>query len=228
MRQDISITEKEVIVIIFLAMLFSVCESLSIEFNDFFHNYVIFGYRFSFNVSVVFFCIGFFVIDLITEIYNEKFASYFIYSKIISQCIFILFGVLSVKLAKIQGGQIADTFFLAPHVLFDSMIASYFGYKVTGSVMQRLKIKFNGQFLFARYLSSTFPGEVVFSLIFTAMCFSGKGSFIDIMNIFVGLICVKFFLSIIFSFLVIPITNLIKYFLKTDGNSLSISSVQFK
>lgn len=80
MRENISITEKEVVAIIFLSMLFAICESLSIELNNFFHVYVVFGYQFSFNVSVIFFCIGFFIIDLITELYNDRFADYFIVS----------------------------------------------------------------------------------------------------------------------------------------------------
>lgn len=111
MRENISITEKEVAVIIFLSMLFTICESLSIELNNFFHEYIIFGYHFLFNVSVIFFCIGFFIIDLITELYNDKFADYFIYSKVISQVVFVFFGLCGVKVAGIEHGQIAKTFF---------------------------------------------------------------------------------------------------------------------
>jgi uncharacterized PurR-regulated membrane protein YhhQ (DUF165 family) len=228
MRENIAISEKEVAVIVFLAMIFSVCESLSIEFNNFFCNYFIFGYKLSFNVSVVFFCIGFFVIDLVTELYNNKFANYFIFSKIISQCVFILFGIVGVSAEKIHGGQIAHTFLVAPRILFDSMIASFFGYKVTGNLMQVLKIKFNGRFLFTRYFSSTFPGEVVFSLIFTLLSFSDKGGFLDILNIFVGLIFVKLVFSLIFSVLVVPITNLIEFYFEIPGDEIDIKQVQFK
>lgn len=227
MRESISITEKEVVVLIFLAMLFAICESLSIEMNNFFHEYIIFGYRFAFNVSVIFFCIGFFIIDLVTEIYNDKFANYFIYSKIISQVAFICLGVLGVKLAGIENGQIAETFLLAPHTLFNSMIASFVGYTVTGKIMQALKIKFNGRFLFTRYLSSTFPGEVSFSLIFTVLSFSHGRHFSDVLNIFVGLIIVKFLLSFLFSILVIPVTNVLKHFLKKDDLDSSVSSMPF-
>ncbi|MCX7121683.1 MAG: VUT family protein [Gammaproteobacteria bacterium] len=227
MRESISITEKEVVVLIFLAMLFAICESLSIEMNNFFHDYVIFGYRFSFNVSVIFFCIGFFIIDLVTEIYNDRFANYFIYSKIISQVAFICLGVLGVKLAGIEHGQIAGTFLLAPRTLFNSMIASFIGYTVTGKIMQRMKIKFNERFLFTRYLSSTFPGEVSFSLIFTVLSFSHGRRFSDVLNIFVGLIIVKFLLSFLFSILVIPVTNILKHFLKKDDLDSSVSSMPF-
>jgi len=208
-------------------MLFAVCESLSIELNNFFHNYIIFGYHFSFNVSVIFFCIGFFIIDLITELYNDKFADYFIYSKIISQFMFICFGVFGVKLANIEHGQIAETFFLAPHILFNSMFASFIGYKMTGKIMQALKIKFNGRFLFTRYLSSTLPGEITFSLIFTVLSFSHGRTFLDVMNILVGLIIVKFFLSTVFSVLVVPVTNIMRHYLKLKNLNPTIASIPF-
>lgn len=228
MRQSISITEKEIVIIIFLSMIFAICESLSIELNNFFRDYVIFGYRLSFNVSVIFFCISFFIIDLITEIYNDKFADYFIYAKLASQLAFIGLGIFGVKLAGIQNGQIAQTFILAPHILFNAMIASFIGYKLTGKIMQSLKIKFNGKFLFTRYLSSTFPGEIVFSLVFTLLSFSHGKSFFQVLNIFVGLIMVKFALSAVFSVLVIPVTNLLKHYLKINKENCAVSSIPFK
>lgn len=227
MRKNISITEKEVILLIFLSMLFAVCESLSIELNNFFHSYIIFGYHFSFNVSVIFFCVGFFIIDLVTELYNDKFADYFIYSKIISQFLFICLGVFGVRLANIEHGQIAETFFLAPHILFNSMIASFIGYKMTGKIMQTLKIKFNGRFLFTRYLSSTLPGEITFSLIFTVLSFSHGRNFLDIMNILVGLIIVKFLFSTVFSVLVVPVTNIMRHYLRLKNLNPTITSIPF-
>lgn len=131
-------------------------------------------------------------------------------------------------MAGIEHGQIAETFFLAPRILFDSMIASFIGYKITGKIMQYLKIKFNGRFLFTRYLSSTFPGEIAFSLIFTMLSFSHGRSFFEVMNIFVGLIFVKFLLSAAFSILVIPVTNIMRYYLKLDKSDITVTSIPFK
>lgn len=208
-------------------MLFAVCESLSIELNNFFHDYVIYGYRFSFNVSVIFFCVGFFIIDLITELYNDKFANYFIYGKIVSQRTFICFGALGVRLANIEHGQISETFFLAPHVLFNSTVASLIGYKITGKIMQILKIKFNGRFLFTRYLSSTLPGEITFSLIFAALSFSHGRTVLNVMNIFIDLIIVKFLLSAAFGVVVVPVTNVMRHYLKLKNLDIIVSSIPF-
>lgn len=227
MRENISFSEKEVVIIIFLSMLFSICESLSIELNNFFRNYTVFQYQLSFNVSVIFFCVGFFIIDLITELYNEKVANYFIYTKIITQLAFVGFGILGVKLSGIKTGQIAKTFIVAPHILVNAIIASIFGYKITGKIMRYLKIKFNGRFLFTRYLSSTFPGEVVFSFVFTLLCFSQGRTFLQTINVFIGLVIIKFILSAIFSVLIIPITNLLKFYFKIDASDCAISSVPF-
>lgn len=227
MRQDVSITEKEVIVIIFLSMIFAICESLSIELNNFFRNYNIYGYNFSFNVSVIFFCIGFFIIDLVTEIYNKRFADYFIYAKLVSQLGFILLGKFGTTAAGIAQGQISQTFTVAPYNLCYAMIASFVGYQLTASIMQKLKIRFKGKFLSTRYLSSTIPGEIVFSLLFTLLSFSHGRGLSQIINIFVGLILIKFIFSAVFSILVVPVTNLIKYYLGFDSDENKIPSLPF-
>lgn len=229
MRKNISLTEKEVKFFIVVSMLFAIFETLSIELNDFFKDINIFGYNLAFNPSVIFFCIGFFIIDLVTEIYNDKFANYLIYAKLLSQVVFIIFGVFGVMTAGIEHGQIAQTFFLAPRILFNSMLSSFIGYKLTGKIMQILKIKFKGRFLLARYLSSTFPGEIVFSLVFSLLSFSHGKSSGQMLNIFAGLILVKFSLSLIFSLFVVPVTNVLKHYLKINLYGCDeVSSIPFQ
>ncbi|OGO93515.1 MAG: hypothetical protein A3F10_05685 [Coxiella sp. RIFCSPHIGHO2_12_FULL_42_15] len=226
MRENISISAREVKFFLFTSMVFVVCESLSIELNNFFREIDIYGYQFLFNPSVIFFCIGFFVIDLVTEIYNASYANYFIFVKLISQLIFIGLGLFGVVAAGITDGQIASTFFLGPKTLIDAMIASIIGYKLTSKIMQLLKIKFEGRSLYARYLSSTFPGEVVFSLIFTFLSFSPGRNIFQTLNIFLDLVAVKFIFSALFSVFVVPITNLIKNYLRKEGME-EVKSIPF-
>jgi len=196
--------------------------------NDYFNNITLMGLHFQFNVSVIFFCLGFFIIDLITEIYDKHIADYFIYSKLISQALFILLGNFGTFAAGLEKGQLVDSFSVAPYVLINSMIASYVGYKLTSRLMQHFKIKFNGRFLFSRYLSSTLPGEVVFSLVFTILSFSHGKAVPQIINIFFTLVVVKIVLSFAFGFFVTPVTNLIRHFLEISEVNQNIKSLPFK
>lgn len=213
MRENVHTSIKEINFFILSAMLFAVCEALSIEFNDYFRDLDIFGIHFSLNFSVVYFCFSFFIIDLVTELYNNRIADFFIYSKIISQGLFILFGYIGVHVTGILQGDIAKSFTVAPRVLLCSIIASVLSYKLTGWMMQYSKVKFRGRFLFSRYLFSTFPGEVLFSLIFTLLHFSSGRIISQIFTVFVDLIVVKFILSIIFSLMIVPITGLLRHYL---------------
>lgn len=228
MRENISITPREVKFFIFGAMLFAICEALSIELNNFFNDIQMLRYKLSLNPSVIFFCMCFFIIDLVTELYNDKYANYFIYSKLVSQLAFVGFGIFGVMAAGIKDGQIAQTFFIAPKILINAMIASFVGYKLTGKIMQSLKVKLRGRFLFTRYLSSTFPGELVFSFVFALLTFSQGRSLMETLNIFLGLALIKFILSTVFGLLIIPITNIIRHLLKKEHYNEAIKSIPFK
>jgi len=155
---------------------------------------------------------GFFVLDLVTEIYNKKIADKLIYGKILCQILFALFGEIGVIGANLQDSQLSQIIIVTPKMIFYSIIASFFGYKLTTSLMQSLKLRYNGQFLMLRYLCSTLPGELVFSLIFSILSFSTGRSLSQFFMIFLVLSGIKIILSIIFSILIIPITNFIKLF----------------
>lgn len=227
MRRESKIAFKEINFFVITAMIFAVCEVLSIQLNNYFKVLNIFGYEFNFNVSVIFFCFSFFIIDLVTEIYDNKVANLYINSKLISQILYILFGNLGVNGAGIPNGQIAESFAFAPYILFNSMIASFVAYKITGAIMQYQKVRYNGKFLFARYLSSTFPGEVIFSLIFSFLTFSHGRSFTQMISIFRDLVLVKLVISIIFSFFIVFITNLVRHYLQARYEQNSIDIVEF-
>lgn len=214
MCENFQVSIKEVKFFIFSAMIFAVCAALSIEFNDFFKEYILFGFNFSLNFSVVFFCLSYFIIDLVTELYSNRVADVFIYAKVVSQTLFILLGNLGIYFTdKTADSVIAKSFSLAPSVLLYFIIASILSYKLTGWMMQCSKVKYRGRFLFSRYLFSTLPGEVIFSLIFTLLSFSKGRSLSQVLTIFIDLIIVKFFLSLVFSLVIVPITNILRHYL---------------
>jgi len=227
MLNNISQFKKHIKFFVFTSMFFAIFECLSIELNYFFREIDVLGYRFMFNPSVVFFCLGFFIIDVVTEIYNDEIANYFIYAKVASQLMFVGLGIFAVISSGIEGGQIADTFFSGPRTLINSIVASLVGYRLTGKLMQSLKIRFNGKFLYSRYLSSTIPGEITFSLVFTLLSFSPGRNLTQTLNIFVDLITIKFLCSILFGFLVVPTTNLIKVYLNFNYQDSKLESIPF-
>ncbi len=226
MRKTYQLSVKETSFFILCAMIFAVCEVLSIALNDYFREISIFDYVFQFNVSVVFFCIGFFIIDLVTELYDNHISGFFIYAKIISLGLFILLGNFAIWAANIPAGDLSKSFAFAPYVFLSSIVASLIGYKLTGSLMQYLKIKFSGKFLFSRYLSSTLPGEIVFSLVFSLLNFYHGRGFTQWLNIFIDLSIVKFVLSTLFSVLIVPITNISRHLLGLAAYGQSTAFVQ--
>jgi len=198
--------------LIYLAMCFATFEILSTVFNQYFYDISVLGVSFPLNISVVFFCISFFILDITTEIYNNKDANKLIYGKIICQFIFVLFGWIGLAGAGLQHSQLADIIFTTPLMMLNGMIASLIGYKMTTSIMQKLKIIYRGKLLPLRYICSSLPGEIVFSLIFSGLSFFHGRTFHQFIMVFLMLTFVKIVLSLLFSLIVVPLTVAIRYF----------------
>lgn len=198
--------------LIYLAMVFAIFEILSTIFNQYFYDVVLFGIVFPLNVSVVFFCLGFFVLDITTEVYNNREADKLIYGKILCQIIFVFFGEFGVIGAGLQGSQLDKIISTTPIMMFNGMVASLIGYKITTAIMQRLKIIYRGRFLPFRYICSSLPGEIIFTLVFASLSFFHGRTLREFMMVFFTLTLVKIILSFFFSLVVIPITGIIRYF----------------
>lgn len=198
--------------IIYLAMFFAVFEILSLVFNQYFISVPLANILFPVNISVIFFCMGFFILDLVTEIYNKKIADKLIYGKIACQILFVLLGRVGIAGAGLQNSQLESIISTTPVMILYGVIASIVGYNITTYIMQRLKIIYNGEYLMMRYLCSTLPGEIAFSFIFSFLSFSAEKSLKEFWMIFLTLTLIKIILSFIFSIFIVPITNGIKLF----------------
>lgn len=195
---------------IYFAMTFTVFAVLSMIFNPFFYDITIFGTTLPFNVSVIFFCMCFFILDLTTELYNKKAADYLIYGKILCQIIFVVFGSLGIIGANLQNTQLDKIVSDSPHMVFSSIFASLVGYKLTTNIMDYLKIRYNGNYLTIRYLLSTLPGELVFSLVFALLSFSRGRTLGETIMVFIALGLVKIVISVCIAFVITPLTKLLK------------------
>jgi len=196
----------------YLAMTFAIFEILSTTFNHYFYDVTLYGITFPLNISVVFFCFAFFILDITTEIYGNREADKLIYGKIICQIIFVIFGKIGIIGAGLQNSQLDLILSTTPIMIFNGMIASLIGYKLTTHIMQKMKIAYRGRFLPFRYICSSFPGEIVFSLVFSGLSFSYNRTSHEFMMVFITLTLVKIILSFLFSLVVIPITRALEYF----------------
>lgn len=196
--------------LIYLSMLFVVFEMLSMIFNDYFLGISLFGMSVPLNISVVFFCLGFFILDMITELYNGSIANKLIVGKILCQLAFILFGEIGIIGAGLQGTQLSQIIATTPIMVINSVIASIIGYKITVTIMQKMKLFYQGKYLMMRYLCSTLPGEIMFSLVFSSLSFSHGRSFREFCLVFFSLVAVKVVLSLLFSIIIVPVTKLLR------------------
>lgn len=209
--------------IIFLSMIFVSFEFLSMIFNQYFVDVHAFGLILPFNISVVFFCCCFFILDIVTDLYDSKVADKIIYGKIICQLLFVSFGILGIYGADLVGTQLDQIISASPRMILNGVIASVIGYKATTCIMQKLKVKYDGRFIFFRYISSTIPGEIAFSFVFTVLSFSRDRSFREVLMVFFTLSIVKIVLSFVFSSIAIPTTIFIRRIRKKNTSREYIS-----
>lgn len=183
-----------------LIITFVIIQLLSMIFNMFFTKITIGNYYFTFNYSVVFFCIGFFIVDIVNDQFSANEAEKFFYYKLYSQILFLLLSYSAINIYGLNNTLIAKIIYESPRTVISGLIAYYFGFKVMNKIMSNMGINgYQGRSVFRRYLYSTLPGEVVFSFVFTLLSFSKDRDFDSVIHIFTISCMAKIILSIIFS-----------------------------
>lgn len=180
----------------YLIITFVVVELLSMIFNFYFVKVNVCGVEYHFNFSVVFFCIGFFIVDVVADNFSSAEANHFIFYKLFSQTLFLVLGNISIWVYGLQESQLANALSKSPWVMAAGLISTYIGFYLMSSIMSYMKMGiYQGTSVFKRYLYSTIPGELLFSLVFTLLCFYQ----FDSVNIFIASAVTKITLSIIFA-----------------------------
>ena len=89
--------------------------------------------------------------------------------------------------------------------------STYVSFKVMIKIMSTIKIKiYQGSSVFRRYLYSTIPAEILFSFIFTILCFYRYESFGEIQDLLITSFFVKIVMSFIFASIISALAK-IKY-----------------
>ncbi len=90
---------------IYLVIAFVVVELLSMLFNFYFIKINIAGFECNLNFSVFFFCLGFFMVDIVADKYSAIEAKKFIFYKLFSQVLFLILGNLAINVYRLEGTQ---------------------------------------------------------------------------------------------------------------------------
>jgi uncharacterized PurR-regulated membrane protein YhhQ (DUF165 family) len=177
-----------------------VVELLSMVFNFYLVKVNIGDFEYYLNFSIVFFCLGFFVVDIVADQFSTAEAKNFIFYKLFSQSFFLILGNVAIKVYGLEETQLARSLNKTPLMIIAALIATYAGFHIMSSIMSYMKIGvYQGSSVFKRYLYSTIPGELVFSFVFTFLCFYNFASFDEVMHIFVSSAIVKILLSVLFA-----------------------------
>lgn len=196
----------------YLIISFVVIEILSMIFNFYLVKINLGNFEFNFNFSVVFFCLAFFIVDIVADNFSPADANKFIYYKLYSQTLFLVLGHFAISIYSLQDSEIANMLAKSPWIMVSGIISTYIGFYVMNTIMSHMKIRtYQGGSVFKRYLYSTIPGELLFSFTFTIFCFYKFKSANELLNIFIASSLAKIILSIFFASiisLIIKIKNI--------------------
>ena len=213
---------------VILPMIFMVVEILSLLFGHTFATIDFLGINFHFIVGVIYFCFGFWVLDIITENYDDKFTDKVIYGKILCQIIFVSFAQIGIYInSDTSQINILQSMNFMPRMILAGSIASLFGYKLTAFIMQKLKIRYEGKFITIRYLVSTLPGEFVFSLVYSFIFLYNEYPFNEYVKIFYSLAVAKLVFSLMFATVFKPATKTITFMVRKSSD-LRMQYTHFK
>ena len=193
----------------YLIIFFVVVELLSMIFNFYFVKLNIGSLEYNFNFSIVFFCLGFFVVDIVADKFSPAEAKKFIFYKLFSQVLFLILGNVAIRVYGLEETQLATALNKSPWVIVAGLLSTYMGFYVMSAIMSHMKIGvYQGTSVFRRYLCSTIPGELLFSLIFTFLCFYKNTSFEEAMHVFVVSALAKIILSTLFAIIMSVVVRL--------------------
>ena len=184
----------------YLIIIFVVVELLSMVFNFYFIKMDFAGVEYNVNFSIVFFCLGFFVVDIVADKFSPAEANKFIFYKLFSQSLFLILGNIAIAVYSLEETQLAMVLHKSPYVIAAGLVSTYVGFHIMSSLMSHMKIGiYQGTSVFRRYFFSTIPGELVFSLVFTFLCFYKFASFEESVHMFISSALAKIVLSVVFA-----------------------------
>jgi len=129
------------------------------------------------SVTVLYFPVTYIFADVLTEVYGYAMARRALWTVLLCSILAGLVYQLVVYLPPAEGFDADDAyrrvFGIVPRVLVGGWIAVFAGDILNNYVMAKLKVVFDGRFLWVRTISSTIVGQFVNTVLFYGIALSG-------------------------------------------------------
>lgn len=144
--------------------------------------------------------------DILTEVYGYKATRKIIWAGLFTQIlmVFCYWLVQVMPSASVWPNQSAYEAILGvvPRIVIASMVAFFAGEFTNSIVMSKMKILTNGKYLWTRTIGSTVVGQLVDSILFTALAFFGTVP----ATVLMIMIAVQYFGKVIYEAVLTPVT----------------------
>ena len=152
--------------------------------------------------------------DVLTEVYGYAYARRAIWSgfgvMVVAVLAFTIVGQLPASPEWGLQQSYSDILGFFPRIVLASLVAYLFGEFVNATILARLKIKFGGKRLWIRLIGSTVAGQLIDTVIFGLIAFSGILSASSMLNF----ILVGWSFKTVVEVIMLPITYRVIKFLK--------------
>jgi queuosine precursor transporter len=170
------------------------------------------------SVTVIYFPITFIFADVLTEVYGYARARRTLWTvmlcSIIAGCLYGLVSVIPPAPGFDANAAYQRVFGVVPRVLFGGWVAVFAGEITNNFIMARLKVNFNGKYLWLRTITSTIAGQLVNTAVFYMIGLYG----ILPSNILLEAIITGWILKVIVEVVATPVTYQIVSWLKKVEN----------
>ena len=176
-----------------------------------------------YGAGVLFFPISYLFGDILTEVYGYArsrkviWAGFgaLIFASVMALVVTYLPLPINVSPESMQGNlekqrAIEMIFGQTSRIVLASLTAFWLGEFVNSFVLAKLKLLFNGKFLWIRTIGSTIMGEIADSLVFYPIAFYGIWTNEQLISVMIG----NYFIKVLWEILATPFTYLIVGFLK--------------
>lgn len=173
-----------------------------------------------YGAGVLFFPISYLFGDILTEVYGYARSRKVIWAGFGALIFASLMSlvVTSLPAAKTMSAEqqtaINMIFGQVPRIVIASLTAFWIGEFVNSFVLAKMKLLFEGKFLWMRTIGSTVLGEIADCLIFYPIAFYGIWSNEQLISVMIG----NYFIKVLWEALATPFTYLIVGFLKRAEN----------
>ena len=152
--------------------------------------------------------------DVLTEVYGYAYARRAIWSgfgvMVVAVLAFTVVGYLPASPEWGMQQSYSDILGFFPRIVLASLVAYLFGEFVNATILARLKIKFGGKRLWIRLIGSTVAGQLIDTVIFGLIAFSGILSANSMLNF----ILIGWSFKTVVEVIMLPITYRVIKFLK--------------